>query len=95
LKRAHSTQSDASLLGLVILSAWLLVFVPFVLADGAGGRALGRALFALPGIILATLSFYWTQPGLDDCPNNLERWGRQTMASVLGSATSLLSNFVN
>jgi phytol kinase len=95
LKRARSTKSGASLLGLVILSAWLLVFVPFFLAEGADRKALVQALCALPGIVLATLIFYRTQPGLDDCPNNVERWVRQTMASAVGSATGLMSIFVN
>lgn len=95
LKRAHSTRSGASLLGLVILSAWLLIFVPFFLAEGAAGRALGRALCALPGIALATLIFYRTQPGVNDCPNNVERWVRQSIASTVGSATGLMSFLIN
>lgn len=87
LKRARPSRTGAPPFWRAVISAWLLVFVPFLVAAGADQRAFVQMLGALPGIVLAALIFQQTQPGLDNCPNDTRRWVRQTLAALIGSAT--------
>ena len=84
----------AWLVTVCVLKAWLLLFVPYVLAEGTALGTLGRALLALPGVALAGGAFYLTQPGIRDCPTDTPRWLRQATHAALGSVLGLAALYV-
>ncbi len=95
LKNCYPQWSCACVLRRAVLVSWLVMFVPYLLAQGiAVGRleaaAVRDALFGLVGTALAALAFYGTQPALDDCPLDSRRWLRQALDAGLGSALGLL-----
>jgi phytol kinase len=52
--------------------------------------AVREALLAAPAVALAVIGFYFTQPGMDDCPFDTPRWVRQTLWAALASALAAL-----
>jgi phytol kinase len=99
LRYDYPRLATPTLLTICIAQAWLLLFVPFavihlfvpfVVTQGAPPSALACALVALAGVAGASLLFYTTQPGMNDCPTDTPRWLRQAAASALGSAVGLV-----
>lgn len=79
----------AALLGICILQGWGLLLAPYVLLAWAEPRCLVFALWALPGVALAAIGFYFLQPGVRDCPADTGRWLRNAGLGALGSAAGL------
>lgn len=71
-----------------ILKSWALIFGPFVLLEGK--TAWAPAMMALGPIAMATVAFYFTQPGMDDCPTDTPRWIRQALVAGACSALGIL-----
>jgi len=71
-----------------ILKSWVLIFGPFVLLEGKS--AWWPAVVALGPVAVATVVFYFTQPGMDDCPTDTRRWVRQALVAGAGSMLGLL-----
>ena len=78
------------LLPLCILEGWLLLFVPYLVLEWSEPLCLRCVLFALPGVALAAVGFYFTQPGMRDCPTDRPRWVRQAGYGGLGSVLGLV-----
>jgi phytol kinase len=86
----HRRGSDVTLLGICITKGWLLLFVPYLLAEGITAQTVKCTLLAFVGVTVAALAFYWTQPQLEDCPTDTPRWLRQAFDAALGSAFGLV-----
>jgi hypothetical protein len=71
-----------------IVQGWLLLFLPYLLAEGISEETFRAVLLGAAGVTVAALLFYWIQPGIDDCPTDTPRWLRQAgcagLASLLG-----------
>jgi phytol kinase len=91
LRHEYPKVPGAAMLGLCITKGWLFIFVPYLLAEGFTERTLKETLIGLVGVAVATVAFYWTQPGMDDCPADTPRWLRQATDAALGSMVGLLS----
>lgn len=76
------------LLATCIVKSWVLIFGPFVLL--AGKAAWWPAMAAVGPIALAAVAFYFTQPGMDDCPTDTGRWVRQALVAGAASALGVL-----
>jgi phytol kinase len=76
------------LLSICITKGWLLLFLPYLLAEGFTEATWSSALLALAAVAAAALTFYATQPGIEDCPTDAPRWLRQggyaALVSLLG-----------
>jgi phytol kinase len=70
--------------------SWPLMFGPYLLVEGLNAGSVRCALGAIPGIALATLAFYWTQPEINNCPADTPRWLRQGLHATLGSLLGLV-----
>ena len=86
----HVRGSDVTLLAICITKGWLLLFAPYLLAEGITTQTVKCTLLAFVGVTVAALAFYWTQPQLEDCPTDTPRWLRQALAAALGSAFGLV-----
>jgi phytol kinase len=82
--------SAPRLLAISVLQGWLLLFVPYLVLEWSEPLCLRCVLGALPGIALAAVGFYLTQPGVRDCPADRPRWVRQAAHGALGSAVGLV-----
>jgi phytol kinase len=80
----------AWLLGVCILQGWVLLFVPYLVLEWSEPLCLACVLWALPGVTLAAVGFYLTQPSVRDCPADRPRWLRQAAGGALGSAVGLV-----
>jgi phytol kinase len=80
----------AMLLVVCIFQGWVLLFVPYLMVAWNEPGCLHRIAWALPGIALATVGFYVTQPSVRDCPADRPRWIRQAAHGALGSAAGLV-----
>jgi phytol kinase len=80
----------AILLGLCIAQGWLFLFVPYLLAEGFTASTLLETCIGLVGVTVAAVAFYWTQPGMDDCPADTPRWLRQATDAALGSMVGVV-----
>ena len=78
------------LLGLCIVQGWALLFVPYLVLEWSEPRCLTWVLWALPGVALAAVGFYFIQPSVRDCPSDRPRWLRQAGGGALGSAVGLV-----
>lgn len=78
------------LLGVCILQGWTLLFVPYLVLEWSEPLCLINALCAMPGVALAAIGFYVTQPNVRDCPTDRPRWLRQAAGGALGSAVGLV-----
>jgi phytol kinase len=90
LKYDYPKMSAATLLVICVLQGWLLLFVPYAFVQGVTLHTLECALVALVGVAAAASAFYFTQPGIDDCPANTTRWLRQATHAGLASALGLV-----
>jgi len=79
-----------ALLGICILQGWVLLFVPYMIMALHEPRCLLYVMCALPGIALATIGFYFTQPRVRERPADRPRWLRQAAHGALGSAVGLV-----
>jgi phytol kinase len=72
--------------------AWFLVFVPYVLFQGAVPLPLSLALSAgaLALVFLATTGFARTQPSTGDIPRDVSRWVRQASWSAIVSFAAVV-----
>jgi phytol kinase len=91
---AYPQLSGPALLSVCVLKGWALLFVPWVLIEWSSPRCLLCALWAVPGIALAAIGFYLTQPQVRNCPADTPRWLRQAAHGGLGSAVGLLPLYV-
>src|SRR5262245_47863763 len=82
--------SPPALLTICILQGWLLLFLPYLVLEWFRPLQMRCALCALPGVALAALGFYLTQPQVHDCPLDTPRWLRQAAHAGLGSAIGLV-----
>jgi phytol kinase len=82
--------SAPCLLAICVLQGWLVLFVPYLLLEWSDPLCLRRILGALPGVAVAAVGFYVTQPNVRDCPADRPRWVRQAAHSALGSAVGLV-----
>jgi phytol kinase len=82
-----------ALLTLAILQGWLLLFVPFMLLEWSS-TCLLCTLGALPGVALAAVGFYYTQPCVRACPTNTARWLRQGILGGVGSLMGLVPMYL-
>jgi len=78
------------LLTISVLQGWVLLFVPYLVVEWSEPLSLRWALCALPGVALAAVGFYFTQPSVRDCPVDWPRWLRHGIHGVLGSAVGLV-----
>jgi phytol kinase len=91
LRHEYPKVPGTAMLGLCIAKGWLFLFVPYLLAEQFTARALKCALIGLGGVAIAATAFYWSQPGMDDCPADTPRWLRQATDAALGSMVGLLA----
>jgi phytol kinase len=88
--------SGSALVSLCVLKGWAVLFVPYLLLEwwlapiAHAPASLLAVLAALPGVALAAVGFYLTQPQVRDCPVDTPRWLRQAAHGALGSAAGLL-----
>jgi phytol kinase len=90
LRFDYPRMSALWLLTACTVRGWLLLFLPYLLAEGVTPTNVRLALLALPGVAFAALAFYATQPGLHDCPTDVPRWLRQATHAGLGSVVGLV-----
>jgi hypothetical protein len=72
------------------LQGWLLMFLPYLVLEWFRPLQMRCAFCALPGVALAALGFYATQPQVHNCPLDTPRWLRQAANAGLGSTVGLL-----
>lgn len=94
LRYDYPQMSTVALLGICILRGWLFLFLPYLLVEGITEQTIKCTLIALAGVALAALAFFWTQPGIDDCPTDTPRWFRQATHAAVGSTIGLVSLYV-
>jgi len=82
--------SAPSLLVLCVLQGWLLLFLPYLVLEWFRPLQMRCTFCALPGVALAALGFYATQPQVHNCPLDTPRWLRQAANAGLGSTVGLL-----
>lgn len=91
LRFDYPTMPAIWLLSICIVRGWLLVFLPYLLAEGTEDATWSSALLSLAGVAAAALAFYVTQPGIEDCPTDTPRWFRQGSYAALASLVGLVS----
>jgi phytol kinase len=82
--------SAPRLLAICVLQGWALLFVPYLVLEWSEPLCLRCVLGALPGVALAAVGFYLTQPNVRDCPADRPRWVRQAAHGAIGSAVGLV-----
>src|SRR5262249_49982879 len=90
LRFDYPEMSAARLLAICISRAWLSLFLPYLLIVGISSNTVLACLVALPAVALAGISFYYTQPGIYDCPTDTPRWFRQAANAALGSCVGFI-----
>src|SRR5262249_34000869 len=86
----YPKMSGPALLAVCVLEGWVLLFVPYLVLEWHDPMSLCRTLLALPGVALAAVGVYLTQPGVRDCPMGAPRWRRQAATGAAGSALGLV-----
>lgn len=85
---------DAVVLVVCVTKGWLLLFVPYAVAQwfttDIGMNTLRDLAISLAGVTVAAISFYATQPEIHDCPLDTPRWLRQAACAGLGSLLGLV-----
>ena len=82
--------SAPALLAVCIFQGWVLLFVPYLIAEGVSRQTVGNGLVGLASVSAAALAFYATQPGIEDCPTDTPRWVRQATYAGVGSLVGLV-----
>lgn len=90
IKRGYPHIPAIIVLPAAIAAGWSLLFIPYLLAEGVSEETIQEASIALVGVALASIGFFSTQPGLDDCPTDTPRWLRQAMWAGVASMAGLL-----
>jgi phytol kinase len=78
------------LLAICVLQGWGLLMLPYLVFAWTEPRGLACALWAIVGIAVATVGFYFAQPNVRDCPADRPRWLRHAVLGALGSAVGLV-----
>lgn len=86
----HPQQSALAMLTLSILQGWALLFVPYLVVEWSEPLCLRCVLGALPGVAVAAVGFYITQPWAVDFAADSSRWLRQVGHGVIGSSMGLV-----
>lgn len=89
LRHDYPALSTPYLLALCITKGWLLLFLPYLLAEGVNEQTLWASAVGLLGVAGPALLFYGTQPEIGDCPTDKQRWLRQGVYAGLGSLVGL------
>jgi phytol kinase len=82
--------SGPRLLAVCVLQGWGLLFVPYLVLTWSEPLCLRCVLFALPGVAVAAVGFYLSQPCVRDCPTDNPRWFRQALHGAIGSVVGLV-----
>ena len=82
----ETTRPIARLGALAVLRAWALIFIPFVVVQGATLSHLVLAAVAAGCIALAVAAFASAEPDMRHATLNLARWTRQALSGAAGSA---------
>lgn len=90
LKRRYPHLCGVIVLPAAIFAGWLLLFLPYLLAERAVVDTVAETLLALVGVTLAVIGFFMTQPDLHDCPTDTPRWIRQALWAGVASVIGLL-----
>lgn len=93
LRYDYPRMSTSSLLGFCIGAGWLLIFLPYLVFEGFTLQRMTWVIISIAGVAAAAMGFYWSQPGIDDCPIDGPRWMRQAINAGLGSLAGLLPLF--
>jgi hypothetical protein len=93
LRLANRTAPASLLLGVSIVAAWLIIMTGYAAIQAWSAEAVREAALSLPMIAFATIGFFTTQPGMDDCPFDTPRWVRQTLCA--GAASVLAAILVS
>jgi phytol kinase len=84
--RQIRTQSKLSLTGKIILSileGWLLMLIPIFILRGSHTAA--QLILSFVGTSASAAAFYFTQPDLEQYPEDTSRWMRQFLFGLLAS----------
>jgi hypothetical protein len=65
--------------------SWVIVFVPFVLAQGPTRRTAAQAVLAIVAIALGAVAFVTVQPAIRQLPVTAIRWVRQAACASVAS----------
>jgi phytol kinase len=84
----HPQLPTPVLLTTCVLKSWALVLLPYVLLTGR--EAWLPAVAGVLPVALAAVMFYFTQPGMEDCPTDTPRWVRQALVAGACSALGVL-----
>jgi phytol kinase len=90
LKCDYPQIADARVVPTSIGIAWLIEFGLYLIAMGVSRATVIAAAFGLAGTAVVAVVFYFTQPGLNDCPTDTPRWLRQATAGFVGSLVGIL-----
>jgi hypothetical protein len=90
LRLADRAAPTALLLVVSTGAGCVVVMTGYAAILEAPPSAVREALLAVPPVALAVVGFYFTQPGMDDCPFDTPRWVRQTLWAALASALAAL-----
>jgi phytol kinase len=94
LRLANRTAPVSLLLAGSFTAGWLIIMTGYAALQGWNAEAVRDAALSLPMIALATIGFFSTQPGMDNCPFDTPRWVRQTLwAGAASSLAGLLVSF--
>jgi phytol kinase len=90
LRLANSTAPAWLLLAVGSGAGWLIVVTGYAAVQNGTPAAIREAGWAVPMVALAVVGFYFTQPGMDDCPSDTPRWVRQTVWAAVASVSAAL-----
>lgn len=86
-----TTRSLPRLIGVAVLRAWALIFIPFLVVEGATLPHLVLAGAAAMCIALAVAVFARSEPDVRNATLSLARWTRQAFSGAVGSAAGWLA----
>jgi len=78
------------LLGICVLQGWGLLMLPYLVFAWSEPLGVACVAWALAGVALATVGFFFLQPNVRDCPADRPRWLRHAALGALGTATGLV-----
>lgn len=90
----YPKRSARSLLVASTCLAWLIVYLPLLVAQGFPTTLLTGMALAPVGVLIALVGFSKLQPGLENCPSDALRWVRQGALATFGSLVGLVPGLV-
>ena len=75
----------AMMVSRAVVLSWVIVFVPFVLAQGPTRRTAAQAVLAIVAIALGAVAFVTVQPAIRQLPVTAIRWVRQAACAAVAS----------